>query len=184
MRVFLFLLFLTLVLNVGEASAAPTTKTTLETSPLIDANDPQLAKDVSHEHEKTSRINIGVGFEGGNFIKSDEWLQGIGFSLRYSPLEDEIVNWDFEASVNKENLVGVFVGRRWTVTKDLFQPYVRLAGGSYFNGSGELGNFVQAERFRLRASAGIGTVIQFEFGAGIAGTGPDAFARLSYNFDF
>ncbi|MDG0815583.1 hypothetical protein [Bdellovibrio svalbardensis] len=188
MRLLRSILFLTLVLSAFISEAAPKTKTTLEPSPLTTQEDPFLKKKNLSFQDRipTSQINVALGYAGGNFLENDQWAQGVLLSLRYSSLKgtDLLPTWDFQGELNKDNILGVFVGKRWYVSEDDYHPYVRLAAGSFFDASGELANFVQIKRWRLRASAGAGTKFTFEFGFGLAVTGPDLFGQFGYNFDF
>ncbi len=188
MRLLPSILFLTLVLSALTSMGAPTTKTTLDPAPLTNQEDPFLKQKNLAFQEKlpTSELNISLGYASGNFLENDEWVQGPIVSLRYSPLEgtDLLPSWDLQVELNKDNVLGVFFGKRWYVTDDDYHPYVRLAAGSFFDASSELGNFVQIKRWRVRSAFGVGTKINFEFGFGVAVTGPDLFAQLGYNFDF
>lgn len=179
-------IFLTLVLSASFAVAAPTTKTTLDPAPLNSQPDPLLAdKNFIHDKLPSNQINVAVGYTGGNLLENDQWAQGPVFSLRYSPLGNDLLpKWDFQGELDRDNILGLFVGRRWYINEDEFQPYARLAGGSFFTSSEEFGNLVQIKRWRARASLGIGDRLNFEAGFGVAVTGPDLFATLGYNFNF
>lgn len=186
MRLIIPLLFLTLVLNALPSNAAPTTKTTTPSLPLSAQPDPLLTDNGFHLTKlPTTQWSLSLGYAGGNFLESDTWTQGVTMSLKYSPLPiDSLPVWDLEAEINKNNTLGAFIGKRWYISDDDYQPYFRLAGGSFFDASSELGNLVQIKRWRARSSVGIGEQLNFEFGFGLAVTGPDLFAQMGYNFKF
>ncbi|HWU43949.1 MAG TPA: hypothetical protein VN132_10945 [Bdellovibrio sp.] len=165
--------------------AAPTTKTILDAEPLNAQPDPLLDKTLMHDRVPNHEIQIGVGYLGGNLLEGDEWRQGPLFSFRYSPLHGErLPTWDFQAEFDKGNIIGLFAGRRWYLAEAEYLPYLRLAGGSFFDSKGEIGNLVEIKRWRVRSSVGFGDRLNLEVGFGFAVTGPDLFALLGYNFDF
>lgn len=187
MRVFLPLLFLTLVVSSHSAMSAPQTTTTVETSPFSAKEDPELAHlDPEQRNSRpTSIFNFSLGFAGGNFLERDEYQQGVFFALRYIPLEDDKQVWDYQLEVNKDNLVGGALGRRWYCCPgDTFEPYVRASANLFLKGSGELGGIAELRRWRLRGAVGIGETFISEFGVGYAITGPDLYAQFGYNFLF
>lgn len=186
MRVSVLILFLTLVVSAISVNAAPTTKTTLDPAPLSGQSDPLLAdKTISHDKLPSTQLNFAVGFAGGDFLEGDEWKQGPTFSLRYSPLDiEEMPKWDLEGQLNKDNLIGVFFGKRFFVKQDDYLPYIRLAAGTFFDAKSEFANVVEIKRWRARAGFGIGAQFNFEFGAGVAVTGVDLYGQLGYNFNF
>ncbi|HEX7672897.1 MAG TPA: hypothetical protein VF412_01930 [Bdellovibrio sp.] len=186
MRVSVSILFLTLVVNALSAQAAPTTKTTLNPAPLSGQSDPLLAdKTMSHDQLPSTQLNLAVGFAGGDFLEGNEWRQGPTLALRYSPLDIEgLPQWDLEGQINKDNLVGAFLGKRFFITQDDYLPYVRIAAGTFFDAKSEFANVVEIKRWRARAGLGIGAQFNFELGAGVAVTGIDMYGQLGYNFNF
>lgn len=187
MRVYRLLFFLTLVLSSLQVFAAPTSKTTLETKPFKGETDPFLkGVDTSlYERPATFKLNISLGFEGGNYLERDQYLQSPFISLRYMPLEDEIPDWDYQIEVNAENLVGLAAGRRWyCCPDDEYIPYLRASAHLFLKGSEGLGGLAEIRRWRARASAGVGRKFSFEMGFGIAITGTDLFSQFGYNFEF
>lgn len=186
MRVFLPLIFLTLVVSSLTTLAAPQTKTTLETQPLTGENDPLLGSitPAMIAAKPTFLLNVSVGFEGGNYLERDEYEQGPYIAFRYMPLNHDLPDWDYQVEVNKANLIGLGVGRRWYATEELYQPFVRLSANMILDSKGELGGLVEIRRLRLRGSMGVGETFTAEFGVGYAITGPDLFAQFGYNFSF
>ncbi|WP_142697465.1 hypothetical protein [Bdellovibrio sp. NC01] len=168
-------------------AAATDTKTTMDPTKLDSSNDPILATANAdlRSPAPTSQVQLALGYVGGNLLENDEWAQGPLVSIRYAPIDiHENVKWDFGGEINKDNIFGLFVGRRWYVEEDEFRPYARVAAGSFFDSHDQLGNLVEIKRWRARASLGIGDRLNFEAGLGIAVTGPDFFAQLGYNFNF
>ncbi|MGZ3826435.1 MAG: hypothetical protein ACXVCR_15855 [Bdellovibrio sp.] len=172
-----------------EVQAYPTTKTTIETQPfsgendaVLDSVDPTLAN-----KSPSLLLNLSVGFAGGNYLELNEYIQGSYIALRYMPLKnEELPDWDYAVEVNKENLLGLGVGKRWYCceTYEDFLPYLRLSGNIFLSGSGELAGFAEIRRWRARASGGIGNNFTLEMGFGLAITGTDLFAQVGYNFKF
>ncbi|KHD89246.1 MAG: hypothetical protein OM95_05400 [Bdellovibrio sp. ArHS] len=187
MRVLLSLLFLTLVVSPLFSAAAPQTTTTLETQPLnaeadpmLDIRDPEL-----RDSPPTFLLGAALGFAGGNYLESDEWTQGPLLSLRFIPLQDDSIYWDYEVAVNTANFVGLGAGYRWyCCPDDRFNPYLRASANLYLKGTDELAGLVEIRRWRARASVGLGNAFTTEFGVGVAVTGPDLFAQFGYNFTF
>ena len=188
MRVFLPLLFLTLVLSLSSAKAAPQTSTTMETTPYSIKDDPDLARlDPSNRAAlPTAAISISLGFSGGNYLERDEYQQGPFLALRYMPLENNATPvWDYQLELNKDNLVGLSLGRRWYCCPgDSFMPYARVSVNMFLDSSAELASFAEIRRWRLRAAVGLGETFVSEFGVGYAITGPDLYAQFGYHFPF
>lgn len=186
MPVYKLLFFLTLVLSCFQALAAPTSKTTFETKPFSGENDPFLESVDSSFHKRpTSIFNISLGFEGGNYLERDQYMQDPFISLRYMPLSGDFPDWDYQVELNQENLVGFGMGRRWyCCSDDEFVPYLRASANLFLSGSGEIGGIAEIRRWRSRFSGGVGKKLSFEMGFGIALTGSDLFAQFGYNFDF
>lgn len=187
MRVFLPLLFLTLVLSSFATLAAPQTTTTLETTPLSAEDDPLLATvDPSMiQARSTFLLSASLGFAGGNYLEGDEYQQGPLFALRYMPLKDSLPAWDYQIEVNNDNFIGISVGRRWyCCPEEVYMPYVRASANMFVDGSDEIGGLVEIRRLRLRGSIGVGETFISEFGVGYAITGPDLFAQFGYAFSF
>lgn len=182
MRVIHCLLFLTLVLSASLGLSAPQTTTQVESTPLTAESDPMLLGIKPQEH-RDYLLNISAGFLGGHILEGDEYLQGPFIALRYLPLIDGFPVWDYQAEVNKENLVGLSVGRRWyCCPEDAYMPYLRLSANLYLSGSDELAGLAAIRRWRLRASAGVGERFISEFGVGVAVTGADLYAQFGYSF--
>jgi hypothetical protein len=186
MRVSILSLFLTLVLLSNVSLAAPTATTTLDTTPLSGESDPYLSDKAASLRTPAPTWQLGIlaGFAGGNFLESDEWPQGPNFGLRFANLEHERAVWDLHISLEKDNIVGVFGARRWYIEKDKYNPYARVAVGTYLDPDAELANLVEIKRFRVRGGVGFGDPFFFEFGAGLAVVGPDLYALLGYNISF
>jgi hypothetical protein len=107
------------------------------------------------------------------------------FFIRYSPMEYDLPKWDLQIELNEANLVGMFFGKRWYCCEgEAFRPFVKLAGGTYVSSKGELANFVDPKRWRVRGSVGIGQNFCSEIGVGYAVAGYDIFAMFGYNFDY
>lgn len=189
MRLFLPLLFLTLVLMNCPTGAAPQTTTTLKSSPLNANEDPLLENSdptTPRRNQPSLFLNLAVGFSGGNYLERDDYQQGPYLALRYAPFKwVALPTWDYQAEVNKDNIIGLSIGRRWyCCPDDAFLPYVRLSGSTFLEGSGELAGLFETRRWRARASVGVGERLTSEFGVGTAVTGPDLFAQFGYNFAF
>lgn len=186
MKVYIPIYFLTLVLLCNVSHAAPTATTTLDTQPLSGESDPYLSSKAAPLRTPAPTWQLGIlgGFAGGNFLESDEWPQGPNFGLRFANIEHERAVWDLHFSLEKNNIIGVFAARRWHIENDRFNPYARVALGTYLDPDAELANLVEIKRFRLRGGVGFGDPFFFEFGAGIAVVGPDLYALLGYNFNF
>ncbi|KYG68293.1 hypothetical protein AZI87_03285 [Bdellovibrio bacteriovorus] len=187
MRVILSLLFLTLVLSVSVSQAAPQTTTTLETQPLSGEDDPLLATRDPEARASIPTFLLGtyLGFEGGNYLESDEWDQGPFLSVRFIPVQDDSIYWDYEVAVNTANFVGLGAGYRWyCCPDDRFNPYLRASANLYLEGADEIAGLVEIRRWRARASVGMGETFNAEFGVGAAVTGPDLFAQFGYQFAF
>lgn len=187
MRVFIPVIFLTLVLSASLGFSATTPRTKLDSQSLSTESDPYLSDRAAsiRTPAPTWQISLGAGFTGGNALENDEWVQGPTFAIRFSALKlNNLPVWDYHFEVNKDNLVGVFVGRRWYLENDRFNPYVRAAVGTYLDGSEEVGNIVQIKRFRARGSMGVGEDFFTEAGVGLAVTGPDLYLLIGYNLKF
>ncbi|WII72871.1 hypothetical protein QJS83_03175 [Bdellovibrio sp. 22V] len=187
MRVFLPLLFLTLVVGLNAVHAAPQTTTTLETTPFLGEDDPELSTvDVSQLPPRpTFLLNVSAGYSGGNYLEDDEYHQGVLLAIRYLPLTRRRPTWDYQVDVSESKAVGLSLGYRWySFDEDYYIPYLRLAGATYLDGAGELAGLVNLARWRVHASAGLGDTFTAEFGVGYAMNGPDLFALLGYNFSF
>ncbi|MEN0058298.1 MAG: hypothetical protein AAGB31_05650 [Bdellovibrio sp.] len=187
MRLSIQLLFLTFVLGPVFSHSAPQPKTTLESAPLEDQDDPSLKNiDPYAKAPPTFWLGLSIGYSGGNYLERDEYEQGPFFALRYMPLaKDDLPTWDYQVEVTQDNLIGLTLGHRWYCCRlDPFNPYARLAAATFLEGSGELGGFVEIRRWRARAALGMGEKFIWEFGTGLSVTGPDIYAQFGYNFAF
>ncbi|MNJ99738.1 hypothetical protein D3C87_175190 [compost metagenome] len=189
MRVFLFILFLTFVVTCPKVQAAPSTKTEMETLPLDGQSDPLLAdKAYLALQEKPAEYHMGIalGYGGGNYLESDEYINSPYLRVHFAPLKREgLPSWEYSIEFNQENSLGFFVGKRWyCCPEDTFLPYYRLSLGSYFDADDGLANFAEIRRLRARGAFGVGRTVFFEMGAGLAVTGPDVYGQLGYNFEF
>ena len=189
MRVLFALLFLTFVLSQPLAQAAPSTNTTFETAPLDSDEDPLLSNQEYLETVAkpiTALINISVGYGGGNYLERDEYSQGIYFKLLYASLyRRDLPTWDLSLELNKENALGLFWGGRFYFAEDdAYYPFAKMAAGTFLDAKGEAASFIDFERFRLRASVGVGELICTEMGVGFALTGVDFYAQTGLNLTF
>ncbi len=188
MRVLTFLLFLTLVVSSTQLYAAPTTTTTLETSPLTGEDDDYLGtlKTSDFPARKDYLLNLSLGYQSGNYLERDEWVQGPYLLLRLSSIKkDPLPVWDYEVSVNNEQFLGAGVGRRWYFAPDdRFVPYARLGGHAYLDTADGISGLIEIRRWRVHAGAGAGETITGEIGTGFSVTGPDLYAHIGYNFQF
>lgn len=188
MRVFIRLLFLTLVLAGFTAVAAPEVKS--EQSPLpLDATP---IRDFG-ERASVSPYNLALygGFAGGNLFEADEKIAGSVWGLRFSVDRDEDTAWDTSAEVDlPDNLIGLHVGRRSAfLTLSDFRPYYKLAVGTHLKGSDGLANFAEIKRWQARASLGFADLfgddepLYLEAGVGMAVVGFETFIQLGLNFN-
>lgn len=188
MRVSLFLLFLTFVVTSSQVLAAPSTKTQMESRPYEGEDDPLLSdKAYIALQEKPAEYQLGtsLGYGGGHYLESDKYINSFFLKIHFSALRQGLPNWEYALEVNKENILGFFVGKRWyCCPEDRFLPYYRVSLGGYFDADDGLSNFAEIKRLRARAAFGVGRKLFMEFGAGYAITGPDVFAQLGYNFEF
>lgn len=188
MRVFTCLLFLTLVVSSIQLHAAPTTTTTLETSPLTGEDDEYLGtlKASDFPPRKEYLLNLSLGYQSGNYLERDEWLQGPYLVVRLSSIKrDPLPVWDYEVSVNNEQFLGAGVGHRWYFApEDRFVPYARLGGHAYLDTADGITGFIEIRRWRVHASVGAGETFTGEFGTGFSVTGPDLYAQFGYNIQF
>lgn len=188
MRLLRKLLFLTFVLNCGLSAAAPQTTTTMDPRPFT-ADDSEITRTHPELKEQpiTFLLNISAGFEGGNFLERDVYQQGSFASIRYMPLKENHVVWDYQLAFNfeKENFMNAALGRRWYCCPgDSFMPYARVSANLILNPKDELAGLVEIRRWRLRTGLGIGENFVWEFGVGFAVTGTDLYAQFGYNFAF
>lgn len=187
MRLLLLPFFLTFVLNGISVWAAPQTTTTMESAPLTADEDPSLARvdPQFREEPMTSFMTVSLGYVGGNLLERDQYKQGAYLALRYMPLERDLIVWDYQLEVNEANLIGLALGRRWYCCPgDEFMPYARASANLILNPKDELAGFAEIRRWRLRAAVGIGENFVWEFGVGLAVTGPDIYAQCGYSFGF
>jgi hypothetical protein len=189
MRLLLLPFFLTFVLYTPPTFAAPQTTTTIESTPLTGDDDPSLKRVAPElrDQEITSYFNLSAGFAGGNFLERDEYEQGPFVALRYMPLLHDQIVWDYHLAINfsKESLIELALGRRWYCCPgDEFMPYARASANLILNPKDELAGVAEIRRWRLRAAVGIGESFVWEFGVGLAVTGPDIYAQFGYNFGF
>ena len=187
MRLLLLPLFLTFVLNSPFAVAAPQTTTTMESPPLTGDDDPALVRTNPEFREDpvTFFMNLSIGYVGGNLLERDEYVQGSYLALRFMPLKNDQIVWDYHLDVNEKNLLGLAVGRRWYCCPgDEFMPYGRASANLIIDPKDELAGLAELRRWRIRASVGIGEKFVWEFGVGLAVTGPDIYAQFGYNFGF
>lgn len=187
MRLLLVPFFLTLVLNSPFLWAAPQTSTTIQSAPLFDEDDPVLATlhPELRQYPITFFMNLSLGYGGGNLLERDEYIQGSYLALRFMPLDNDQIVWDYHMDINEEGLLGFAVGRRWYCCPgDEFMPYARAAANMILDPKDELAGIAEIRRWRLRAAVGIGESFVWEFGVGLAVTGPDIYAQFGYNFGF
>lgn len=187
MRLLLLPFFLTFVLNASLVSAAPQTTTTIQTTPLSGDDDPALVRTnpAFREDPVTFFMNLSFGYGGGNLLERDEYVQGGYLALRFMPLKNDQIVWDYHLDVSEKNLMGLAVGRRWYCCPgDEFMPYARASANVILDPKDELAGFAEIRRWRLRAAVGIGESFVWEFGVGLAVTGPDIYAQFGYNFGF
>ncbi len=182
MRLISSIFFLTLVLISASGQCAPQTTTTVAPIPYRIEEDPLLAASEPREL-RNYLLNISLGLASGHYLEQDRYQQGPFLTLRYMPLVDDGIQWDYQAEVHLTNNVGLSVGRRWyCCEKDPYNPFLRLSGNLILQGSSELAGAIAVRRWRARAGVGIGQKYIFEFGFGFAVTGADLFAQTGINF--
>lgn len=188
MRVIFPLLFLTLVLSPITTLAAPSTTTKMESTPLDGEDDAVLAhinrSDFAPRIE--SLLNISIGYQSGNYLEREQWVQGPYLLVRYASLKEApLPAWDYEISLNSEDFFALAVGRRWYFAPDdKFRPYARLSGHTYLQTSDNFAGLAEIRRWRVHASIGAGERFTGEIGTGFSITGPDLFGQFGYNFEF
>ncbi|MGZ3774584.1 MAG: hypothetical protein ACXVCY_02005 [Pseudobdellovibrionaceae bacterium] len=168
-----------------QATAAPTTKTKLETKPFQDEPLLESVEPAFQKKEPLFLLNISLGFGSGKLLEQDKTMQGSYIAVRYMPTHQPLPDLDYQVDVNTENLIGFGIGKRWYCCSDNeLAPYARLSGNVFLSSAGEIGSLVEIRRWRARTSLGLGKKISFEAGVGMAVTGADYFAQLGYNFEF
>lgn len=188
MRVFLYLLFLTLVVSTLQSEAAPSTTTTIETSPLSGESDPDLAtiKPSDALERKNFQILAALGYQSGNYLERDVWTQGPYLLLRMSSIQKQAQPaWDFEVGLSSEELLSAGLGHRWYFAPDdIYLPYARLGGNAYLESSEGLTGLIEIRRWRVHAGIGAGETFTGEVGTGFSVTGPDLYAQFGVQFQF
>lgn len=189
MRLLTNLLFLTFVLTPLFSLAAPQTTTTVDPTPYEGADDPSLV--ATHPDLRTEPttfyLNVSAGYQGGNFLERDEYQQSGFASVRYMPLQNDQLIWDYQLAYHfeKESFMNLALGRRWYCCPgDSFMPYARASANLIINPKDELAGLAEIRRWRLRAGLGLGESFVWEFGVGLAVTGTDLYAQFGYNFPF
>lgn len=188
MRVFFLMIFLTFVVNTPHGSAAPNTTTEMEALPYEGQDDPLLRdKEYLANLEKPPQYQLttSLGYGGGHYLEKDQYVIGPYLRIAFAPLENFLPDWDYSGEVNTENLIGVFIGKRWyCCPEDEYLPYYRLSAGSYLDADAGLANFVEIKRLRARAAWGFGKHFVTEIGVGWAVAGSDYYLQFGFPWEF
>lgn len=189
MRVFIKPLFLTLVLLSNKSFAAPETKSQMK-APALDAT--PIPGPVWPRHQSPYNFSVYSGYSGGHFFEADKALSTSIIGFRFSVDDNPDHSWDYNAEVNSaENLVGLFFGRRsFVLTATDLALYYKLAAGTHLKAADGAANLVEIKRWQLRASAGMGNLLNLsnhiysEAGVGVAVVGIEYFAVIGVKFSF
>ena len=188
MRVFTIFYFLTFVLSSTTGICASTPKTTQETTPY-EAETDEYLNSISRENfapRKQYEGSLSFGYAGGNFLEEHSWPQGPDINIRLESLDrNEVSRFFGEISLTQKDFYSIGFGKKFMISEeDSFTPYGVLSLNGYSEYDDNIKGLMKLNRLRLRAAAGFGNLINFEFGTGLSLNGPDLYMRLGFKQKF
>ncbi len=188
MRVLSIFYFVTFVLSSSLVLAASTPKTTLETSPFEATTDDYLNTIPREDFapRKYFEATFALGYAGGNYLEEYSWPQGTDFSIRLDTLNPQEESRFFsEVALTQKDFYSIGLGKKFNINEtDVYEPYALLSVNAYSEYDESLKGLFKLNRWRLRAAAGIGKVINTEIGTGLSINGPDLYIRVGLKQKF
>ena len=187
MRVFISLLFLTLVLMVEIISAAPETTKKIESS-AFELNDEEILATTDLPLPKY-RLQTSLFASSGHLIEPDEASTQVAaaFNLR----QKRYGTGELDLIVTTQNLVGIFPGVRVRLGEDSVQrAYSKFSTGMYLVPDEGFVNFITIRRLQVRAAVGFDNFLDLdhrlsaEVGVGVSLIGLEAFTQVGWNWFF
>lgn len=186
MRVSLYTLFLTLVLTLQVANAAPSTSGTLDTTPYTPG---EISADPDAKRLGTYHATLALGFSSGALLEVNEVITSPLLLINFR--EKKMETLELDLIMNQENLVGVFPGIRYPWSEDSVQKsYIKLSTGMYLAAKEGFTNFIAIRRLQVRGSFGYDNLfdldhrLRAEVGLGASLVGFEALASLGWTFHF
>ncbi len=126
MRVFLYLVFLTLVLTLRVAYAAPIVSGTLEAPILLDTPLDELP---NPDAMGANRLAVSLGFSSGSLLEKGERRNSALLGLNYRNVLDPR-KIEADIFLHSQAIAGAFIGKRFKYLEDSpYGSYLKLSGG-------------------------------------------------------
>ena len=184
MRVFLYLLFLTLVLTLRVVDAAPLVRGTLEAPTLSDTPLDELP---NPNAMGANRIAVSLGLSSGALLEKGEQRHSTLLGLNYRNVLDPR-KIEADIFIHSQAIAGVFVGKRFKYLEDSpYGSYLKLSGGMYLPASEGPAAITAIKRFQLRGILGWEKIadnprLHLETGIGSSVIGLEIIASFGYIF--
>jgi hypothetical protein len=187
MRVYVLILFLTLVLTHSVSHSAPT----IDHTPLPIDVSPKNATDVYSFEEKdpAKDWSLRLGFLGGTINETHQAEQIYYYGLRYDFLRDPFSACEGEVTIGKNNFVHIVIGKKMYFTlEEVTLPYYKLALGDLIDSMEGLGSIFNIKKIQAIAAVGLDDLfkwnrhLQGEIGIGYAVIGPQLEISLGIAF--
>lgn len=183
MRVFVPVLFLTLVLATCVSNAAPDTTKKFESSPFQIPEEEILA--TSTVPASPFRFQSGLAFSSGQLIEPNESSSQFSFAANFR--QKKYGTGELDLFVTQSNLVGIFPGVRFEFGEDSIQrAYSKLSTGMYLVPDEGFVNFITIRRLQLRAALGFDNLLDLnhrlaaEVGVGASLVGAEIFTQIGW----
>lgn len=184
MRVFLYLVFLTLVLTLRVAHAAPIVRGTID-APIL-SNTP-LDELPNPNTMEANRIAVSLGVSSGALLEKGEQRNSALLGLNYRNVLDPR-KIEADIFLHSQAIAGAFIGKRFKYLEDSpSASYLKISGGMYLPASEGPAAITAIKRFQIRGLWGWEKVadtprLHLEAGVGVSVVGFEVIGSVGYIF--
>lgn len=183
MRVYLYLILLTLVLSFQSIHAAPVISGVIQSPKLED----KLFDEVPIPGAmKANRFALGIGFSSGSILEKGEYETSPLLTLNYRNIFDPR-KLEADIVIHNSAIVGAFLGTRWSASQDSpWLVYYKASGGMYLPAKDGPAGIAALKRLQARALLGwenfyeLNKRVQSEVGIGMSVVGFELIGNISY----
>lgn len=153
MRLYVPILFLTLVLSGFVSRAAP--KADLNPSPLtLSPND---KSDFIYSQEHTERNwSLRVGILAGAISETQKAAQVSMYGFRYDFLKTSLTSWQMEVMLGKDNFLHLVLGKKFYFPLETqTMPYYKFSLGNLIESTEGLGSIFNLKKMQAMAAVGL-----------------------------
>ncbi|WP_413290212.1 hypothetical protein [Bdellovibrio sp. HCB337] len=186
MRLYVPILFLTLVLSGFAANAAPVIDH--QPSP-IDISPKNKSEPIYGSSQIERNWSFRLGFIGGALKETNQAEQMYIYGLRYDFLKSSLSTWQGEFMIGKDNFIHLVVGKKFYFPLETqTMPYYKFAVGDLIDSTDGIGSVLNLKKIQAMAAVGIDDMfhwnqrLQGEIGVSYALVGPQLEMSLGFAF--